>query len=94
MSPYALMQERPTRGDLCCLLCNRMAGTAEGYRGGPLTIRPLEPWHAEAVERLRCPHCGGRLQVEGAEPVRDARRPLTNEQMTPRRGRPPREIRR
>ncbi len=80
------------RGDLVCLLCARTVGTAQGSRSErftPRSVRLREPEHAEAIRRMRCPHCSGRLWLQDPEDIYVDRRPLSAEELRPRRGRPP-----
>ena len=80
------------RGDLVCVLCGRTAARAQGPRAQRFTataIRIQAPEHAETVRRMRCPHCAGALSLQNLEEVYVDRRPLTADEMRPRRGRPP-----
>ncbi len=80
------------RGDLACILCARTIGSAQGPRNQKFTprlLRTFRPEHAEAIQRMRCPHCAGRLWLTETEDVYVDRRPLSAEDLRPRRGRPP-----
>jgi hypothetical protein len=71
------MQERlhrrsdwEVRANFVCTLCARTVGSAHGLAGRPLTsasIRVHDASHADAVRRLRCPHCLGRLWLQDGE---------------------------
>ena len=79
------------RANLVCTLCARTVGTARGPNAQPITltsVRLVDASHAEAVRRLRCPYCSGRLWIEDHEEVYAARHGLTGEDLRPRRGRP------
>ena len=81
------------RADLVCVLCTRAVGHVQGPNVHPLTglsLRVPDPRHVDAVRRLRCPYCAGRLWLQHIEAVRDVEIPLTGEELRPRRGRPPR----
>ena len=80
------------RGELVCLMCARTIGSAQGRRDvrfTPTSVRLRQPEHADAVRRMRCPHCSGRLWLQDPEDVYVDRRPLSAEDLRPRRGRPP-----
>ena len=80
------------RGDLACLLCARTVASAQGPRARkfvPNSVRVLRPEHASAVQQMRCPFCAGRLWLQDTEEVFVDRRPLSAEELRPRRGRPP-----
>ena len=80
------------RGELACLLCARSVGSAQGPRDRkftPASIRVRAPEHAEAVSQMRCPYCSGRLWLQDTEDIYVDRRPLSAEDLRPRRGRPP-----
>jgi hypothetical protein len=80
------------RGDLACLLCARTVASAQGPRSrkfSPTLVRVHRPEHAEAVQQMRCPYCSGRLWLQDTEEVYVDRRPLSAEELRPRRGRPP-----
>lgn len=81
------------RANLVCTLCARTAGTAWGSHARPLTltsIRVVDAGYAEAVRRLRCPYCSGRLWLQDREEIHGGPRTLSGEDLRPRRGRPPR----
>jgi hypothetical protein len=80
------------RGDLACLLCSRTVATAQGPRARkfvPTSVRVIRPEHASAVQEMRCPFCAGRLWLQDTEEIFVDRRPLSAEELRPRRGRPP-----
>jgi hypothetical protein len=80
-----------SRGDLVCTQCARIAGTAEGSndrQAKSVTIRVEDPSHADAVHRLRCPHCSGRLWLQNVEDDGDNWHALGSEALLPRSGRP------
>ena len=77
------------RADLVCVLCGRTAGTVQGpnvRHAMPMSLQVQDPRHLDAVRRLRCPHCSGRLWLQNSEEARRGR-PLTNEERHPRGGR-------
>jgi DNA-directed RNA polymerase subunit RPC12/RpoP len=79
------------RANLVCTLCARTAGTAQGSHARPLaltSIRVVEADHAEAVRRLRCPYCSGRLWLQDREEIHVGPHTLSGEELHPRRGRP------
>jgi DNA-directed RNA polymerase subunit RPC12/RpoP len=79
------------RAHLVCTLCARTVGSAHGPAGHPLTsasIRSLDDSHADAVRRLRCPHCSGRLWFQDSEEIYVGPGSLSGENLRPRRGRP------
>ena len=79
-----------TRGDLVCTQCARVAGTAEGSntrQAQSITIRVQDPDHADAVRRLCCPHCSGRLWLQNSEDARDTWHALGSDALRPRSGR-------
>jgi hypothetical protein len=83
---------RDIRGDLICTQCARVAGTVQGAnvrrtKGVALQVEDLR--HADAVRRLRCPHCSGRLWLQNSEEV-PVTLPFDREALRPNRGRPPR----
>jgi hypothetical protein len=83
---------RDLRADLVCVLCARTVGRVQGPNLRPLTpmsLRVQEPRHVDAVRRLRCPYCSGRLWLQNTEAVHVDRRPLSNEDLHPHRGRRP-----
>ena len=60
------------RGELTCVLCARSAATARGPRGTrfvPQTIRVRNAEHVDAVRRMHCPYCNGRLWLQEADEV-------------------------
>ena len=78
------------RADLACMWCSRVSATVTQTTDPPAsTISSIRPEHAATVNRYVCPHCGGRLWVQDAMAVVVARRPLTREELCPRRGRRP-----
>ena len=80
---------RDLRADLVCVLCARTVGRVQGPNLRPLTpmsLRVQEPRHEDAVRRLRCPHCSGRLWLQNSEEIHVDRRPLTNVARTLLRG--------
>ena len=81
------------RGDLACLLCNRTIAEVRWPRGRrftPTSVKARAPEHLDAIRRMRCPYCAGRLLVQDTEDVYVDRRPLSAEDLRPRRGRPTR----
>jgi hypothetical protein len=81
------------RGTLVCTLCARTVGTIHGLLARPMTVTSIQvpdASHADAVRRLQCPHCSGRLWLQDREEVQVSRHVLTYEDLHPRRGRPPR----
>jgi hypothetical protein len=83
---------RDVRADLVCVLCARTVGRVQGPNLRPLTAMSLcvqDPRHVDTVRRLRCPYCSGRLWLQNSEDIHVDRRPLTAEELRPRRGRPP-----
>ena len=86
-----LQHGRDVRADLVCVLCVRTAGSVQGPSLRSLTstsFRVQDPRHVDAVRRLRCPYCSGRLWLQNREEIHVDRRPLTTEELRPRRGRP------
>jgi hypothetical protein len=86
-----LQHGRAIRADLVCVLCARTVGRAQGPKLRPLTamsLRVQDPRHVDAVRRLRCPYCSGRLWLQNAEDVHVDHRPLTAADLRPGRGRP------
>jgi DNA-directed RNA polymerase subunit RPC12/RpoP len=82
---------RDVHADLVCVLCSRTAGSVQGPSLPSLTsmsFRVPDPRHVDAVRRLRCPYCSGRLWLQNREEVHVDRRPLTTEELRPRHGRP------
>jgi hypothetical protein len=85
-------RDHEIRADLVCVLCARAVGHVQGPNVHPLTalsLRVQDPRHVDAVRSMRCPYCAGRLWVQNVEAVRDVELPLTDEELRPRRGRPP-----
>ena len=85
-----LQHGRDIRADLVCVLCARTAGSVQGSSLrplAPLSLRVQDPGHADAVRRLRCPYCSGRLWLQNREAIHVDRRPLPTEQLRPRHGR-------
>ena len=86
-----LQHGRDIRADLVCVLCGRTAGRLQGPNlrsQTSLSLRVQDPQHADAVRRLRCPYCSGRLWLQNSESIHVDRRPLTIEELRPRHGRP------
>jgi hypothetical protein len=86
-----LQHGRDIGADLVCVLCARTAGRLQGPNlRSPmsLSLRVQDPRHVEAVRHLRCPYCSGRLWLQNGEEIHVDRRPLTIEELRPRRGRP------
>jgi len=82
------------RGDLACLLCSRAVASAQGPRDRkfvPTQVKVRNPEHTQAVREMRCPYCTGRLWLQDTEEIYVDRRPLTAEELRPRRGRPPKK---
>jgi len=52
------------------------------------TIRVVDADHADAVQRLRCPCCSGRLLLQDREEIYVGPPTLSHEELHPRRGRP------
>lgn len=80
------------RGELACLLCTRTVAHVQGPRAPrfiPSSIRVQSPEHMASVRRMRCPHCEGRLWLQDTEEIFIDRRPLSDDDLHPRRGRPP-----
>ncbi|MCC6177487.1 MAG: hypothetical protein IT305_19485 [Chloroflexi bacterium] len=80
------------RGDLVCLMCARTIASAQGPRATkfvPTSVKLTQPEHADAVQKMRCPFCTGRLWFQDGEEIYVDRRPLNAEDLRPRRGRPP-----
>ena len=83
---------RDIRGDLICTQCARVAGTVRGpnnHQVKTVTLRVQDPRHADAVRRLRCPVCSGRLWLLNSEedPIDSLK--LAREAPRPYRGRLP-----
>ena len=88
----ALSSGWEVRGDLVCLLCARTVASVQGPRDRRLarsSVRLQMPEHADSIRRMRCPYCAGRLWLQDTEDVFVDRRPLSGEDLRPRRGRPP-----
>ena len=84
------------RANLVCTLCARTVGTARGPNAQPVTmtsVHLVDASHAEAVQRLRCPYCSGRLWLQDLEEIYVVRLALTGEDLRPRRGRPRKALR-
>ena len=80
------------RGNLACLLCSRTVASVQGPQAPRFivtSIRVIRPEHASAVQQMRCPYCSGRLLLQDTEEILVDRRPLSAEELRPRRGRPP-----
>jgi DNA-directed RNA polymerase subunit RPC12/RpoP len=63
---------REIRAGLVCVLCARIAGRVQGpnlRRLTPLSLRVQDPRHVDAVRRLRCPYCSGRLWLQNREEI-------------------------
>ena len=87
-----LSGRRQVRGELACLLCARTVAQVQGPRDRrfmPNSIRVHAREHIDAIRRMRCPHCAGRLWLQETEDVYVERRPLEPENLRPRTGRPP-----
>ena len=79
------------RANLVCTLCARTVGTARGPNAQPVTmtsVHLVDASHAEAVQRLRCPYCSGRLWLQDREEIYVGPHTLSGEELHPRRGRP------
>ena len=79
------------RANLVCTLCARTVGSVRGSGARPMTltsVRVLDASHADAVRRLRCPYCSGRLWLQDCEEVRSDHHGLSAADLRPRRGRP------
>jgi hypothetical protein len=80
------------RGDLVCLMCARSVGSAQGPRERrftPTSVRLQSPDHEPSIRQMRCPFCEGRLWLQDTEDIYVDRRPLSADDLRPRRGRPP-----
>lgn len=85
-----MAEGRVLRGGLSCMLCGRTAGVVAGGQRGTISVTPTRPEHADAVRRMQCPYCSGRLLLdETEEVVVRTRVPLTPDEVAPKRGRPP-----
>jgi DNA-directed RNA polymerase subunit RPC12/RpoP len=85
-----LQHGRDIRADLVCVLCARTAGSVEGSSRRsrtPISLRVQDRRHVDAVRRLRCPYCSGRLWLQNREEIHVDRRQLTHEDLRPRGGR-------
>ncbi len=83
--------DRDIRADLVCVLCARTAGSVQGSSlrsPTSISLRVQDPRHVDAVRRLRCPYCSGRLWLQNREEVHVDRRLLTADELRPRHGRP------
>ena len=83
---------REVRGELTCLLCTRTVAQVQGprtQRFTPTSIRVRAREHMDAIRRMRCPYCAGRLWLQNVEDIYVERLPLEPEDFRPRRGRPP-----
>jgi len=83
---------RDIRGDLICTQCARVAGTVQGANvrlTKTVALRVHDPRHADAVRRLRCPDCSGRLWLQNSEEVPVNPLDFDREALRPNRGRPP-----
>jgi DNA-directed RNA polymerase subunit RPC12/RpoP len=93
MSDQAVSRSRwEVRANLVCTLCARTVGAARGSNARPVTltsVRVLDSSHADAVRRLRCPYCSGRLWLQDCEEIRSDHHGLSADDLRPRRGRPP-----
>ena len=86
----ALRSGWEVRANLVCTLCARTVGSARGPNARPVTltsVRVLDASHAEAVRRLRCPYCSGRLWLQDHEVIYVDRHTLSAEELRPRAGR-------
>jgi len=92
MSDLASSRSRwEVRANLVCTLCARTVGAARGSTARPMTltsVRLLDASHADAVRRLRCPYCSGRLWLQDWEEIRADQHGLSADDLRPRRGRP------
>jgi hypothetical protein len=82
---------RDVRGDLVCTQCARVAGSIQGpnTRGQKtVTLRVQDPHHLDAIRRLRCPDCSGRLWLQNSAEVPIDPLQGDREALRPRRGRP------
>ena len=86
------LTDRDVQGDLVCTQCARVAGSVRGPNGRgvkTVTLRVQDPRHAEAVRRLCCPHCSGRLWLQNSAEVPIDPLAFDREALRPNRGRPP-----
>ena len=82
---------RDIQGDLVCTQCARVAGSVQGPNNRQMRavmLRVQDPRHAEAVRRLRCPHCAGRLWLQNSAEVPIDPLAFDREALRPRAGRP------
>ncbi len=86
----ATVQEILT-GEMRCMLCGRTAATAR-VTNGRAHATVTRPEHAEVVRRMRCPSCGGNLQIVDTahEVIRTFH--LTPADLVPKRGPKPKAI--
>jgi DNA-directed RNA polymerase subunit RPC12/RpoP len=87
---------RDIRADLVCVLCGRTAGRLQGPNlrsPTSLSLHVQDPRHVDAVRRLRCPYCSGRLWLQNSESIHVDRRLLTVGELRPRHDRPRKETR-
>jgi hypothetical protein len=78
------------RADIVSTLCPRVVGSARGPDARPVTltsVRVLDPSHADAIRRLRCPYCSGRLWLQDCEEIRSDHHGLSADDLRRRRGR-------
>ena len=83
---------RDVEGDLVCTQCARVAGSVHGPNNRQMktvTLRVQDPRHAEAVRRLCCPHCSGRLWLQNSAEVPVDPLAFDRQALRPRPGRPP-----
>lgn len=81
--------DRDVRGDLVCTQCARVAGTVQGANmrlAKVVALRVRDPQHADAVRRLRCPDCSGRLWLQNREDVPIDPLGSNREMLLPNRG--------
>jgi hypothetical protein len=91
-----LSSERDVRGDLICTQCARVAGTVQGANGRGakvVALRVQDPLRADAVRRLTCPDCAGRLWLQNREEVPLDPLRFDREALRPQRGRRPTVVR-
>ena len=87
----AIAQEILT-GEIRCLLCARTAASARVLNGN-VHVTLTRPEYADYVRRLRCPACGGNLQIVDTRYERILHFYLTPADLQPRRGRPAKAVR-
>ena len=88
---------RDLRGDLVCTQCARVAGTVQGANARRTTgvaLRLEDPLHADAVRRLCCPYCSGRLWLQNSEEIPADPLQFDRAALRPYGGRPPKTPRR